>query len=765
MAPRTAPSQGYPPRPGQPGMPPQRRQPPPRDDGSSWLMGALYGVLALIALAAIAVAVLVMAIPTDAVRDRAIAEVKARTGRDLVIAGPASFTLYPSVGVSLGNVSLSGLPGTGGKPLVTMASLDISVRLLPLLQRDVRVNRLILRQPEFNLEVDKAGRASWDFASLDAPAAPVRLAQATGTATDAPGGLPSEAAPASRPEAGARSKLEKLEFGDVRIEDGTVRYADARSGSVQEARAVNASLTLPSIAHPLGASGSLDWKGRKVDFNAELTTLKAVLEDRPAKLALTLSSAAAEAGFDGTVSLANAVEAEGSFAAKSPSARDLAAWLGTELGPSEGFGPLDAKGLVRATGKAVSLTSAEVTLDGATARGQVTIETSGPRPHVKANLKLSELDLDRYRGALADARPASSPASPPPATEAPQAPAAQPAPPSSIEDLLKREPAAPGPKVKGYVQREGWSEEPYDLSGLGLLDADAKLSVARLIVRGIKTGQSELTIALKGAVMKTTFDDVRLYEGRGTGFVTIDASSPKLANVGGNITLEGIAAQPLLKDAAALDWLAGTGRLAFALAGQGQNERQLIETLNGRAEFTFTDGAIVGVNIPQMVRGFGRPSGESGGVEKTDFSELASSWVVTAGVAENRDLRLIGPLLRMTGSGSVSLPAREMDMMLRPKIVASLSGQGGEQNLSGIEIPVRVHGSLEKPKITPDLGGAFKDPDKAVDTVKEIGKQFKGKSADEIVKGIFGSGDEPPGEEKPAKKLLDQLFNNKANKE
>jgi AsmA protein len=413
----------------------------------------------------------------------------------------------------------------------------------------------------------------------------------------------------------------------------------------------------------------------------------------------------------------------------------------------------------------VSLTSAEVTLDGATARGQVTIETSGPRPHVKANLKLSELDLDRYRGALADARPASSPASPPPAVEAPQGPAVQPEPPASIEDLLNREPAAPGPKVKGYVKRDGWSEEPYDLAGLGLLDADAKLSVARLIVRGIKTGQSELTIALKGAVMKTTFDDVRLYEGRGTGFVTIDASSPKTANVGGNITLEGIAAQPLLKDAAALDWLAGTGRLAFALAGQGQNERQLIETLNGRAEFTFTDGAIVGVNIPQLVRGFGRPSGESGGVEKTDFSELASSWVVTAGVAENRDLRLIGPLLRMTGSGSVSLPAREMDMMLRPKIVASLSGQGGEQNLSGIEIPVRVHGSLEKPKITPDLGGAFKDPDKAVDTVKEIGKQFKGKSADEIVKGIFGSGDEPPGEEKPAKKLLDQLFNKKSDKE
>jgi AsmA protein len=737
-------------------MPPQRRQPPQYDRGSSWLAGALYGGLALVVLAAVAVAALVMAIPTDVVRDRAIAEVKSRTGRDLVIAGPASFTLYPSLGVTLADVSLSGLPGTGGKPLVTMAALDVSVRLLPLLRREVRVSRLILRKPEFNLEVNKEGRASWDFAAAGEPAAPVRLAQATGTATDAAGGLPSDAAPPPRREGGSRSKLGELEFGDVRIEDGTVRYADARSGTTREVRAVNASLTLPSLAYPLGAKGSLTWKGRNVDFGADLTSVKAVLEERPAKLALTLKSEAAEAAFDGTVSFTNAFEAEGSFTAKSPSARDLAGWLGTELGPSDGFGPLDAKGLVRAGSKATSFTAAEVTLDGATAKGQVTIETSGARPHVKANLKLSELDLNRYRGAFANAGP--SPAAAPPQQPAAQTPQAEGAQPASIEDLLNREPAAPGPKVKGYVRRDGWSEEPFDLSGLGLLDADAKLSVARLIVRGIKTGQSELSVVLRNSVMKTTFDDVRLYEGRGTGFVTIDASSPTAANVGGNITLDGIAAQPLLKDAAELDWLAGTGKLAFALAGQGQSERQIIETLNGRAEFTFTDGAIVGINIPQMVRGFGRPSGESGGVEKTDFSELASSWVVTAGVAENRDMRLVSPLLRMTGSGSVSLPAREIDYMLRPKIVASLSGQGGEQNLSGIEIPVRVHGSLDKPKITPDLGGAFKDPDKAVDTVKEIGKQFKGKSADEIVKGIFGSGDEPPGEEKPAKKLFDKLF-------
>ena len=536
---------------------------------------------------------------------------------------------------------------------------------------------------------------------------------------------------------------------------------DARSGVAHEIRAVNASLSLPAISYPLETEGSLVWKDKKVDFDGELTSLKAILEDRPAKVALTVTNETVKAGFDGTASFAGSFEAEGRFTAKSPSAYDLANWLGFALAPSNGMGALDAKGLVRASGKSVSFSGAEMLLDGATATGQVTVETSGTRPHVKANLKLSELDLNRYRGmlALAQQPPAAATSAPPP-RPTPQGTAPSAPVPASIEDLLNREPGVqPGPKVKGFTQREGWSEEPIDLSGFGLLDADAKLSVGRLLVRDIKVGQSELSVALKNGVMKTTFDDIRLYEGRGRGFITIDASALKLVNVGGNVTLEGISALPLLKDAAELDWLAGTGKLSFALAAQGQNERQIIETLNGRAEFTFTDGAIVGINIPQMVRGFGRPGQPNGGVEKTDFSELASSWAVTDGVAENRDLKLVSPLLRVTGSGSVKLPAREIDYMLLPKIVASLSGQGGEQNLSGIEIPVHVHGSLEKPKFTPDVGSAFKDPDKAVDTVKEIGKQFKGKSADEIVKGLFGSGDEPPGEEKPAKKLLDKLFN------
>ncbi len=229
------------------------------------------------------------------------------------------------------------------------------------------------------------------------------------------------------------------------------------------------------------------------------------------------------------------------------------------------------------------------------------------------------------------------------------------------------------------------------------MDADAKLSVARLFVRDIKVGQSELTVALKNRVMKTTIDDMRLYDGRGRGTVTLDGSQQASANIGANITLENISGQPLLKDAADIDKLAGKGRLAFALAGQGQNERQLVETLNGKIEASFADGAIIGINIPQMIRGIGqgRFSAGTAPTDKTDFSEMTSTWSVTNGVAQNQDLKLVSPLMRLTGSGSVMLPAARARLHAETSsIVANLQGQGGAAEYGRHRDPGPRHGSL-----------------------------------------------------------------------
>jgi AsmA protein len=101
---------------------------------------------------------------------------------------------------------------------------------------------------------------------------------------------------------------------------------------------------------------------------------------------------------------------------------------------------------------------------------------------------------------------------------------------------------------------------------------------------------------------------------------------------------------------------------------------------------------------------------------------------------------LVGPLIRVTGAGAVKLGERTIDYTLKPKIVADARGQGGAIDIGGLEVPLKVQGPWEKPKFAPDLGGVLKDPNKAVDAIKEIGKQFKGKDAKEVLRGLFGGG-------------------------
>jgi AsmA protein len=295
------------------------------------------------------------------------------------------------------------------------------------------------------------------------------------------------------------------------------------------------------------------------------------------------------------------------------------------------------------------------------------------------------------------------------------------------------------------------------LAALGLVDADAKLAVTGLSFGDVRVDASQLNVALKDRVLKTTFEEVKLYEGRGKGFVTLDGTGSEAA-VAANVQLSGIAAQPLLKDAAGIDWLAGTGNVTLALSGSGASEAAIVQSLDGKSDVAVRNGAIIGFDLGGAMRALSEgtiPDLDASPSDKTDFSELTGSFVITDGIAKNDDLQLASPLLRATGAGTVDLPARSLDYIVRPKVVASVEGQEGEKGVRGLEIPVHITGSWEEPEIDADIAGAINNPE-AVEAVKELGKGFKDKSAGEIVEDLFGKSKE--GEPSKAEKLLEKLL-------
>lgn len=244
---------------------------------------ALKILLTLVTLAVLAVGAVAFLVPTDAIRDQAIALVEEHTGRQLEVRGDTSFTFFPAVGVSLEDVVLSNPPSMGGGPMLRMESLTVDLKVMPLLSRSVEVNRFVLQRPIFDLRIDAQGNRNWDFSRPQAA-----LDGKTGEPADVAATVqsPAAAAPAKPRVMQAQatgiggSFVQDFRLGTMRIEDGTIVYANAINGATHRIDTLNVSLKQEQLSAPIAADGSMVWRGETIEFKGNAGTPVALLKDR-----------------------------------------------------------------------------------------------------------------------------------------------------------------------------------------------------------------------------------------------------------------------------------------------------------------------------------------------------------------------------------------------------------------------------------------------------------------------------------------------------
>jgi AsmA protein len=210
------------------------------------LLIGLAVVIVLVIAAAIAVPFF---IPLDTYKARIVALVKTETGRDLKIDGPVHFSLFPSVALEANDVSLSNPQGATSPSMVQLKTLDVELKLFPLLHGGLEIAQFKLVQPAIALEIDKQGRPSWAFTpQATAGAAPP-------AATAAP------QAPAA--SGGNSASFSAISLGDVSIVNGQASYLDQRTGEKKQLTDINMTLSLPSLDQPFAAKGAAVWNGEK----------------------------------------------------------------------------------------------------------------------------------------------------------------------------------------------------------------------------------------------------------------------------------------------------------------------------------------------------------------------------------------------------------------------------------------------------------------------------------------------------------------------
>ncbi len=281
-------------------------------------------------------------------------------------------------------------------------------------------------------------------------------------------------------------------------------------------------------------------------------------------------------------------------------------------------------------------------------------------------------------------------------------------------------------------------EKPFDLTALRKLSLDGKLHIGALTVAKVKSRDINLTVKAHKGLLNIAPFSAKLYEGSVSGSLAVNAA-PATPSFTVNQMLTGINVAALTKDAAGFDTLEGHGNVGINVTTHGATVSALKKGLNGSATLNLTDGAIKGINVAQKLRAAGNLVGKTqtqtgNPSEKTDFSELKGSFKIAQGVAHNDDLSMKSPLLRLSGNGDIDVGNDSMNYLAKATLVKTLQGQGGQDNLSGLTVPIRVQGAFASLKYSLDFGAAISESTKQKVEVKK--QELKTKLQDKL-KGLF----------------------------
>lgn len=647
-------------------------------------MSRLIAIVAGIIVLLIAVVVAVpMLIPNHVYKERVVALVKAQTGRDLTIGGDVGLSFFPNLAVKVEDVDLSNAPWGKDKSMASMKELRAAIKIMPLFKGEVEIGSFVLVDPIIHLEVKADGTPNWQF-------------NAGATPTPAP-----TTTDAASSEGSAGSSLNQIRLGEVSIKNGSATYRNAQSGQSLAFEAVNLDLSLPGLDDPFDANGTLTWNSEPLKFSLLAKRPRALTEGGPTPVEFSLSSSKLSATYKGSFQAFDSVKFTGGVDLDVPSVRNLALWLGSPLPAGKGFGPLKIHGEAQGSDTTFSFNNATLSFDGMNATGKIAVKTSGVRPMINGTLAIDRIDTNIYMSDSASAAPAVSSSS-----------AAAPA-------------------------SSGWSTVPIDLSGFKAVDANITLSTKALLVKQIKIGESALVLRLNNGVLDVALNKLALYNGAGSGNLTLSGAG-RVPQLNADFKISGVEAQPLLIDAADFKRLSGLSAISLAINTTGRSQREMVGALNGKGDIKFTNGAIKGVNLAQLMRTvFTAPATgwQTGGSQDTDFSEMGGTFTITNGILTNNDLKLLSPLIRIAGAGTVDLPRQILKYRVEPKLAATLEGQGGGE-AKGIEVPVIIEGPWAKPRFRPDLASMLKNAPQTLDTLKGL----KGEGGKALLNNLLGGG-------------------------
>jgi AsmA protein len=439
-------------------------------------------------------------------------------------------------------------------------------------------------------------------------------------------------------------------FSAIRIDDGKVILRDHVHNIVEQFDRVALSLAWPSISSSFGATGQFQWHEQPIDVSVTLADFTAALAGKTSGLKLRMGGAPGKIAFDGSIGTQPTLKVAGTLVADSPSLRKALTWAGQQPLPGAGFERFALKADASVVGGTIALSGVNIELDKNRAEGVLAFAVDGRRT-LQGTLAADSLDLRPYTSAI---------------------------------------------HFVSNNQRE-WNDGRVSLDGMSSFDVDLRLSAGNVVLADAKLGRTAVSANLRDGDLSMTIGESQAFGGTIKGTIVL-ANVMKGIDVKSELHFADVDLDTCLNQLFDIRRLEGKGNIELAVEGKGDSILAVTRTLNGTATLSGSSGALVGLNVEQLLKRLERRPLSAGSelhTGRTPYKNVAISLKIVNGKVAVDDVKIDGPAVRVAVAGSASIPARNLDLTGTAVLLSPNTN-------TGFELPFVVQGSWDDPVVLPD---------------------------------------------------------------
>ncbi len=302
------------------------------------------------------------------------------TGYDLEIKGDLDLAVLPFPHLKIEDFILSNPQASEMPQILSMEHASVHVALLPLLQKDIKVERVDLVAPRFSIVRAKDGTMNWMNETIN------KADEKTSQTDSAP----------SSEGAQDKTSLPAISLDQIVIKKGRFAFDDKGSDKTYIVDDINVSLNAVSLMGPYFAEGSVLYDDQYIKFDLESGAVKTDGEAFALQVNASVPALKTEATYKGLLALADTPELQGAFSFDADNLAALLAFISKADQQNPALQkPLQTKGLVTLKDQALAYKDSALGFGGLNLKGDMQVDlTADNKPSAVAFTYVADTPFD-----------------------------------------------------------------------------------------------------------------------------------------------------------------------------------------------------------------------------------------------------------------------------------------------------------------------------------------------------------------------------------